>query len=135
MARPMKPMTTKIESFIRMEARGEPHEKILEELFDLPPGSDPVLVRKAEQQMYRWRHRPDAEAIWKDELAATVKRRLPGAINRINRQIESDNDWVANKAANDYVLLAKAIGYIQSQENALTVRVEGMPDIGSPDDE
>jgi hypothetical protein len=128
-------MTADIENFIRAEARGEPHEKILEEQFGLPPGSDPVLIRKAEQKMYRWRHHPDAEAIWKDELAATVKRRLPGAINRINRQIESDNDWVANKAANDYVLLAKAIGYIQSQENALTVRVEGMPDIGSPDDE
>ena len=135
MARPLSRMTADIENFIRAEARGEPHEKILEEQFGLPPGSDPVLIRKAEQKMYRWRHRPDAEAIWKDELAATVKRRLPGAINRINRQIESDNDWVANKAANDYVLLAKAIGYIQSQENALTVRVEGMPDIGSPDDE
>lgn len=135
MARPFKPLTAKIENFIRMEARGESHGKILEEIFNLPPGSDPALIRKADQQMYRWRHRPDAEAIWKDELSATVKRRVPAAVNRINTQISSDNDWVANKAANDYILLAKAFGFIQSQENVLNVRVEGMPDLGSPDDD
>lgn len=134
MARPLSPMNAKIENFIRAEARGESHADILEKVFDLPPGSDIKLIRKAEQKMFHWRHRPDAKAIWEDELSSCVRRRVPGAIKRINAQIDNENDWVANKAANDYIALAKSLGVIKSEETALKVQIEGMPDLGSPDD-
>ena len=133
MARPFGPMTAKIENFIRAEARGESHAQILKEQFGIDENSDPKDKARAEQYMFRWRHRPDAEAIWQDELKATVRRRVPGAVCRINRQVDSDTEWLANKAANDLIILAGKIGVIKNEETAINVQVSGMPDLGSPD--
>ena len=134
MARPTGPITARIEGFIRAEARGEPADDILREFFGLDPATcDPKEKNKAYQQMWRWRHRPDAQAIWEDELKATVKRRVPCAMNRIMTQIDSNEGWLANKAANDVMLLAKTIGLVKTEETALKISVEGMPDLGSPD--
>ena len=135
MARPTGPMTAKIENFIRMEARGEPADDILRQVFHLDPETcSNTEKNRAYQQMYRWRHRPDANAIWQDELKAVVRRCVPNAANRIKSQINSNTEWLANKAANDVITLAGRIGVIQNEETALTVQVTGMPDIGSPDE-
>ena len=135
MARPMGPMTAQIENFIRMEARGEPHDVVLREIFGEECLADPRKKATAESAMFRWRHRPDAQAIWDDELKARVRRRVPAAIERLERQLDNSNDWIVNKAANDYINLAKTTGIFQSEERAINVRIEGMPDIGSPDDQ
>ena len=135
MARPFGPMTAQIENFIRAEARGEPHEKILKDCFGLEPGCDPKVQHNAEAKMSRWRKRPDFKPIWDDELAARVRRHVPGAVSRLNKQIDNENDWVANKASNDVITLAKALGVIKTEETAVKVQIEGMPDLGSPDDE
>ena len=134
MARPLGPMTAKIENFIRAEARGEPHDKILREQFGIDENSDPKDKARAEQYMYRWRHRADAEAIWQDELKATVRRHVPISLNRIKNQVDSDTEWLANKAANDVLVLAGRIGVIKTEETALKVEVTGLPEIGSPDE-
>ena len=135
MARPLAPMTAKIENFIRMEARGEKADDILREIFHLDPDNCAEDVKqRAYQQMYRWRHRPDADAIWQDELKAVVRRCVPNAANRIKHQIDSNTEWLANKAANDVITLAGRIGVIKNEETALKVEVTGMPDIGSPDE-
>ena len=134
MARPISRLTAQMENVIRAEARGEPHADILEKYFGLPPGSDEKDIHNAECKMWRWRKRPDFKAIWDDELTATVRRRVPGAVSRINSQVDNQNDWVANKAANDIITLAKSLGVIKSEETALNVKIEGLPDLGSPDD-
>lgn len=133
MARPLGPMTAKIEQFIRAEARGEPHEQILREQFGITDESTPRERNKAAQTMYRWRHRPDAEAIWQDELKATVRRHVPLALSRIKSQVNSDTEWLANKAANDVIVLAGKVGVIKSEDTAISVKVEGMPELGNPD--
>ena len=136
MARPTGPITARIEGFIRAEARGESADDILREFFHLDPETcDPKEKNKAYQQMWRWRHRPDADAIWQDELKAVVKRRVPAAIGRINNQVDSDTEWLANKAANDVLLLAGKIGVIKTEDTALNIQIQGLPDIGSPDQE
>lgn len=136
MARPTGPITARIENFIRMEARGEPADDILRKVFNLDPDNcDPKEKNKAYQQMWRWRHRPDAEAIWQDELKATVRRHVPISLNRIKSQVDSDTEWLANKAANDVLILAGKVGVIKSEETALKVEISGMPDLGTPDDE
>ena len=134
MARPTGPITARIENFIRMEARGECADDILREIFHLDPENcDPKEKNKAYQQMYRWRHRPDAEAIWADELKAVVRRCVPNAAKRIQHQVDSGTEWLANKAANDVITLASRIGVIKTEETAINVQVTGMPDLGSPD--
>jgi len=133
MARPLSKMTAQIENCIRADARGEPHDKILEEFLGITAESTPKERNKAEQQLYRWRHRPDADAIWQDELRAVVRRHVPCSIGKIRSQIESNTDWLANKAANDVITLASRIGVIRTEETAMKVEITGMPDIGSPD--
>lgn len=134
MARPLGPMTARMENVIRAEARGESHDKVLE-YFGLPPDADKKARHNAECRISDWRKRPDFKAIWEDELAATVRRRVPGAVNRLNNQIDNQNDWVANKASNDVIALAKALGVIRTEETAVKVQIEGMPDLGAPDDD
>ena len=134
MARPLSPMNARIENFIRAEARGEPHDKILREQFGIDENSDPKDKARAEQKMYHWRHRPDADAIWQDELKAVVRRCVPNAANRIKHQVDSDTEWLANKAANDVITLASRIGVIKTEETTTRVEISGMPDIGSPDE-
>lgn len=135
MARPLAPMTAKIENFIRMEARGEAADDILREIFHLDPETcGPDVKQRAYQQMYRWRHRPDAQAIWEDEMRVRVRKYVPMAVGRLHNQIDNENDWVANKAANDVINLAKTTGIFQNEEKAINVKIEGLPDIGSPDE-
>ena len=133
MGRPMEPMNAMMENFIRMEARGESHTAILKEVFGLNPG-DPG-VHAAECKMSRWRQRPDAKAVWDDELKARVLRYVTKAVNRLEQQIDDKKPWVANKAANDYINLAKTTGIFASEEKAINVKIEGLPDIGSPEAE
>lgn len=133
MSRPMDPMNAQIENFIRMEARGESHAAVLKEIFGLNP-KDPG-VHAAECKMSRWRQRPDAKEIWDDEMKARVLRHVTRAVSRLEQQIDNAKPWVANKAANDYINLAKTTGVFTSEERALNVKIEGLPDIGSPDDD
>ena len=136
MPRTRQPMTARVENFIRMEARGEPADDILREIFGLDPETCSFDEKnKAYQQMWRWRHRADAQAIWDDEMKARVRRCVPRAVGRLEKQVDDENGWLANKAANDYIGLAKTVGVFQTEEKAVNVRIEGLPDIGSPDDE
>ncbi len=54
---------------------------------------------------------------------------------RILKQVDSDTEWLANKAANDIMQLASKTGVMQNDEQALQIQIQGLPDIGSPDDE
>jgi hypothetical protein len=131
----MKPMTARIENYIRMEARGEPREEIIRQLFGEDALTDEKKRNAATVAMWRWRQRPDFQPIWDDEMRARVRRRVPAAVGRLEKQVDDDNGWLANKAANDYIGLAKTVGVFQTEEKAVNVRIEGLPDIGSPDDE
>ena len=54
------------------------------------------------------------------------------AIRKLADQIDSSNEWLANKAAND--VIAKAGKEITGDtENTINVRFEGLPELGSPD--
>jgi hypothetical protein len=133
MGRPLGPMTAKIEKFIRMEARGEDHAFVLQEVFGIGPDADPKTKHNAEATMNRWRYRPDAKAIWEDEIRNVVRACIPSAMNRIKRQVNDDNGWLANKAANDVISMAKTVTVFAENEKAVNVRIEGMPDLGTPD--
>lgn len=135
MARPVSQMTANIENFIRMEARGEDHVTILTEVFGPEYVTDPVKKNAAESKMARWRKRADFQEIWDDEMRLRVRRSLPRAVSRLTQQVDDDNSWIANKAANDWINLAKTTGIFQDNEKAINIKVEGLPDLGSPDQE
>jgi hypothetical protein len=68
-------------------------------------------------------------------MRARVRRCVPSAVGRLEKQVDNDNDWLANKAANDVINLAKTTGMFAAEEKAINVHVQGMPELGSPDQE
>ena len=135
MSRPQKPMNAEMELFIRMEARGCSRAEILKTVFNLDESSPENDIHNADCKMSRWRHREDAKPIWDDEVRNVIRQCIPRAVSRISQQIDSKEGWLANKAANDVVNLAKTTSVFQSDDKSVTVKIEGMPEIGSPDDD
>lgn len=130
-----QPLTAKQEQFIRMSAQGKSRREILKEVFnvDLDTAEDNVIAAK-DMQMSRWRKLPEFESIWKDEVRSILYGCTAEAVQVIKSQLKSDQGWLQNKAANDLLNYGKAQIYGE-EEKAVHVKIEGMPDIGSPDDE
>ena len=55
------------------------------------------------------------------------------ALRRIRTQMQKDDQWLGNKAANDLLAFGKS-RIFGEEDRAVTVKVEGMPELGSPDD-
>jgi len=126
--------TAKQEMFVRMDARGEGRQEILREVFGLDPATATELeLHAADSNMYRWRRKPWYDEIWKDEVRRISIAMSSEALKKIKAQIRDDNGWLANKAANDSLTFAKPLIWGED-EKALNVRIEGMPELGTPED-
>ena len=55
------------------------------------------------------------------------------AYNKLVEQIDSDQPWLANKAANDVITQSKAM-LTGMDDGTVVVKVEGMPELGTPDE-
>jgi len=130
-----QPLTAQQELFIRLSAQGKTRPEILKEVF----GVDSSVMTKDElgkydMKMSRWRKLPEFESIWKDEVKTILLGCTSEAIQTIRKQMREKDDWLQNKAANDLLNYGKAQIYGE-EEKAVHVKIEGMPEIGSPDDE
>lgn len=136
MSKPHDKLPQRAEDLLRMEAQGVEHSVILRVIFGVTEESSHKEKNKAEQQIWRWRHHPQADSIWEDAIRTRVRKSTPKAITRIEQQVDDESGWLANKAANDVINMAKSIGVFADNEKAFTVKIEGnMPDIGTPDDD
>jgi len=130
-----QPLTAQQELFVRLSAQGKTRPEILKAVFDLDvEQDDPRIVNNADAKMSRWRKLPEFESIWKDEVKTILLGCTSEAIQTIRKQMREKDDWLQNKAANDLLNYGKAQIYGE-EEKAVHVKIEGMPDIGSPDDE
>ena len=121
------------EKFVRMEARGEGRPAILREVFGLDVNTSPANeIHNADAKMSRWRQHPCYDECWKSEVKRYMYGATGGAIRRIRNQIDCDNDWLANKAANDILLFGKSQIY-GDEEKSISVQITGMPELGTPD--
>lgn len=82
-----------------------------------------------------WLQRPEAQDYYRKII---VNRNAPAAVGKalkvLTKQLDSENEWIANKAAND--ILNKYYDLVMgTNSNEIVVRFEGMPEIGSPDQE
>lgn len=134
MSRPIKPLTGVQEKFIRMSAQGRTRTEILKEVFGIDvQTADPKEISSADMKMYRWRRRPEFDSIWKDEVKKILYGCTAEAIQVIKGQMRDEVAWLQNKAANDLLNYGKQQIY-GDEEKAVHVKIEGMPDLGSPDD-
>lgn len=125
-----------IERFIRMEANLVSRREKLKELFGIDVDTAPEnVVHAADAKMTRWRKHPMFDAIWKDELAKQDYEDYSLARQVLRKGMKQDQDkWLAmNSAVNVISNGNKRI--FQDDNSTVHVRIEGLPDIGSPDDD
>ena len=127
---------TQQELFVRMEARGESRRDIMMAVFGLDIDTAPANeIHNADCKMSRWRDFPCYEAVWKDEVKKVLYACTGEAVKVIKKQIRDENlPWLQTKAANDLLNYGKGQIY-GDEERTVHVQIEGLPDIGSPDDE
>ena len=129
-----QPLTAQQELFIRLSAQGKTRPEILSEVFGIDPSTmTKDELSKYDMKMSRWRKRPEFETIWKDEVRSILYGCTAKAIQVINSQMDEDIPWLRNKAANDLMNYGKSQIY-GDEEKAVHVKIEGMPEIGSPED-
>jgi hypothetical protein len=56
------------------------------------------------------------------------------AYEKLREQLNSEKEWLANKAANDIINHSKGL-ITGADDNTVVVKLEGMPELGVPDDE
>ena len=134
MPKAKQPLTADQERFIRMSAQGCGRQEILKAIFGLDIGTSPENeIHNADNKMSRWRKLPEFESIWKDEVRQILYGCTAEAVQVIKGQLRSDQGWLQNKAANDLLNYGKSQIY-GDEEKTVHVQIDGMPDIGSPDD-
>ena len=135
MPKDKQPLTAQQELFVRMSAQGKSRPEILKAVFDIDIETTPANeVKNADNKLSRWRKHPDFEAVWKDEVRAILYGCTSEAIQTIRKQMREKDDWLQNKAANDLLNYGKQQIY-GDEEKTVHVQIDGMPDIGSPDDQ
>lgn len=55
------------------------------------------------------------------------------ALRKLRSQIDSDKEWLANKAANDIIAQSKGL-ITGADDNTMVVKIEGMPELGTPEE-
>ena len=116
--------------FCRLEARGYSTEEIIEQLYGLKKGDKDFMTTK--NRLSEWRRNPEYDKIWFDEMGRFGRKMLSKGLRKIKQQIDSEQDWLANKAANDVVNFAKGRVF-GDEDKTVTVKIEGMPELGVPD--
>lgn len=120
---------------MRLLLEGKSEEEVAIIAFDVrdETGSepDPAKVKKAVEVLHKWQRDPKVQECWRHLLVESVRPDIVRALKRIARQIDDENGWLANKAAND-LLTRFASQIIGEDENTTVIRVEGLPELGIP---
>ena len=135
MSRPYKQMTAKQELYTRMTARGESRADKMKLIFGVDDinTADPLLIKKYDQQMHRWKNHPAFEAVWKDEVQKILRQYSSRAIKTTARLMEDETQpWLALQAANNMLQLTKS-KFIEEDKTEVHVTITGAPELGTPD--
>ena len=127
-------LTVDQERFVRMEANGITSREIIFELWGMKEEDDPKAYHNMECRLSDWRKHPKYEEVWRDEVRKQDFGDYSLARKTLRRSMKADDQWLAMQSAVN-VLNNSGKRIFGAEENAVTVRIEGLPDIGSPDDQ
>lgn len=95
---------------------------------------DPNKLSRGKEKLRRWMRDPKFQELYRSMIHEIAMPDVARALGKISDQIDDNNPWLANKAAND--MLGRFYNDLMGvDENTVTVRVEGMPELGTPDGE
>ena len=126
--------TDQMKEFMRLEARNASRPEIFKEIFgkDIKELSDRE-ANNNDVTIHRWRHHPDYQKEWLSAFKAQWNGIMADAMSVVQEGLHDDSlPWRKTQHAN----LALAYGtkmLVGEEERTVHVQIEGMPDIGSPD--
>ena len=133
---PKDKMTKNIYMLAKMEANNASREDRLREIFgiDINTATDRE-INNADSCMSRWRKHPLFDQAWKEEARRWDYEDYVLAREVFRKGMRQDKDgWLAmNSAVNALSNANKRL--FHDEDTAVTVKIEGLPDIGSPDDD
>lgn len=128
------PLNQKQIDAIRMRARGYSNPEVIKEVWGKEKG-DPGY-HGCEAQIAKALKHPQVPDIWKKEIRESALPLLTESLSILRKQMRKqdnkENNWLINKAANDLMTFAKNQAFAD-EERAITVQVQGMPEMGSPE--
>lgn len=128
-------LTVEQDRFIRMEANGYTTAEIILDLFGAKKEDDPKAYHALEMKLSRWRDHPKYEEVWKEEVRKQDFRDYITARTVLRKSMKQEKDgWLAMQSAVN-ALNNSGKRIYQAEDSAVTVKIEGMPDIGTPDGE
>lgn len=128
-------LTVEQDRFVRMEANGMISPEIILALWGLKREDDPKKYHAYECRLSDWRKHPKYEEVWKDEVRRQDYGDYTAARKVLRRSMNQEKDgWLAMQSAVN-VLNNSGKRIYAGEDSAVTVRIEGMPDLGTPDQE
>ena len=133
---PKDKLTRNISKLAVMEANSASRAEKLKEIFglDINTATDRE-INNADVQMCRWRKHPLFDSAWKEEARRWDYEDYVMAREVFRKGMKQEKDgWLAmNSAVNALSNANKRL--FHDEDTAVTVKIEGLPDIGSPDDD
>ena len=106
--------------FVALEVQGYSTDEITKELWGEGKGDPHYGVLS--QKISRWRQNPEYNKLWMEFMGKLGRDLLSEGLRKLRKQV----------AANDVVNFAKGRVF-GDEEKTVTVKFEGMPDLGTPD--
>ena len=128
-------LTVEQDRFVRMEANGYSTAEIILEMYGMKREDDPKAYHNLECKLSNWRDHPKYEETWKDEVRKQDFKDYITARKVLRRSMNQEKDgWLAMQSAVNAMNNSSKRIY-QGEDSAVTVKIEGLPDLGTPDGE
>ena len=112
--------------------QGKDDEEIVRLLWFQYKNPDKKQLSAAKQRLRRAYGNPKFEEYYKSIVTEWSRHNVGKALLKLGEQIDSDQPWLANKAANDVLTQAKKMA-LGEDENTVTVKIETGIELGTPD--
>lgn len=130
-----RPFTDEMRKWMRCVVRNASRPEIFQEVFGLDiKQMSPAEQNKIDVKLCRWRDHPDYQKEWINAFKQSWGPIMAKALAVVDEGLDDNSlPWRKTQHAN----LALAYGtklIVGEEERTVHVQIEGMPDIGSPDD-
>ena len=111
---------------------GKSDEQIAKELFFSNGEPTSKEMARAKDRIRRLKKTKNFIDYYKSIITEWTVHNVGRALNKLSDQIDANEPWLANKAAND--VLTRGMPLFASEDaNTIKVEVSGMPTLGTPD--
>lgn len=111
--------------------RGFTEEQIIAEIW--PEKTEEKQIHAAKARLRNLRKDEKFQEYYRSIITEWSVHNVGKALTKLAAQIDDPNGWLANKAANDVLTQSKA--FTGSDESTVLVKVEGMPELGVPEED